>query len=188
MSSIFRHDSSLPIGIGSGHVMTVLGPLPVAQRGVTLMHEHILLDASGKWVPPACCGDRFIGEQKVHIGILGALRMNPLMNRDNCQLFDADVAVEELMRFRELGGETVIDPTNLGIGRDPAALQVIARRTGLNIVMSTGFYLEPTHPRYVSERSIDDLAEQLIIEVGGADRKPDVIAGLIGEIGVSAAF
>jgi phosphotriesterase-related protein len=54
--------------------------------------------------------------------------------------------------------------------------------------MSTGFYLEPTHPRYVSERSIDDLAEQLIIEVGGADQKPDVIAGLIGEIGVSAAF
>src|SRR3984885_8667195 len=114
--------------------------------------------------------------------------MNPLMNRDNCQLFDADVAVEELMRFRELGGNTVVDPTNLGIGRDPAALQVIARRTGLNIVMSTGFYLEPTHPRYVSERSIDDLAEQLIFEVGGSDRRPAVIAGLIGEIGVSAAF
>jgi phosphotriesterase-related protein len=138
MSSIFRRDAPLPIGVGSGHVMTVLGPLPVAQMGVTLMHEHILLDASGKWVPPSCCSDRFIGEQKVHIGILGALRMNPLMNRDNCQLFDADVAVEELMRFRELGGNTVIDPTNLGIGRDPAALQRISRRTGLNIVMSTG--------------------------------------------------
>jgi len=92
------------------------------------------------------------------------------------------------MRFRELGGETVVDPTNLGIGRDPAALQVVARRTGLNIVMSTGFYLEPSHPRYVSERSIDDLAEQLIFEVGGAHDKPDVVAGLIGEIGVSAAF
>jgi phosphotriesterase-related protein len=32
--------------------MTVLGPLPVSEMGVTLMHEHILLDASGKWVPP----------------------------------------------------------------------------------------------------------------------------------------
>ena len=188
MSSIFRRDSPLPVGVGSGNVMTVLGPLPVAKMGVTLMHEHILLDASGKWVPPSCCSDRFIGEQKVHIGILGALRMNPLMNRDNCQLFDADVAVEELMRFRELGGDTVVDPTNLGIGRDPAALQRISRRTGLNIVMSTGFYLEPSHPDYVKHKPIDELAAQLIFDVGGADEKPEVIAGMIGEIGVSAAF
>ena len=188
MTSIFRPVEPLPVGVDSAHVMTVLGPLPVAQMGVTLMHEHILLDASGKWVPPTCCGEREIGEQKVHIGILGALRMNPLMNRDNCQLFDVEAAIDELMRFRELGGNTVVDPTNLGIGRDPAALQKIARRTGLNIVMSTGFYLEPTHPRYVSERSIDDLAAQLIFEVGGAEEKPEVVAGLIGEIGVSAAF
>jgi phosphotriesterase-related protein len=184
----FGHPASVPIGIGSGQVMTVLGPIPVADMGITLMHEHILIDASGKWVAPACCSQRHIGEQKVHVGILGALRMNPLMNRDNCQLFDTDAAAEELMKFRELGGQTVVDPTNLGIGRDPIALQRIARRTGLNIVMSTGFYLEPSHPAYVRERSIDELAEQLIFEVGGADRKPDVIAGLIGEIGVSAAF
>ena len=30
----------------SGTVMTVLGPMPVEAMGVTLMHEHILLDAS----------------------------------------------------------------------------------------------------------------------------------------------
>ncbi|WP_265306865.1 phosphotriesterase family protein [Verminephrobacter eiseniae] len=156
--------------------------------GVTLMHEHILLDASGKWQPSSCCAERHIGEQKVHIGILGALRMNPLMNRDNCQLFDAELAIDELMRFRELGGDTVVDPTNLGMGRDPSALQKIARRTGLNIVMSTGFYLEPSHPAYVSQKSIDELAAQLIFDVGGADAKPAVVAGLIGEIGVSASF
>src|ERR1700692_1089336 len=155
MSSIFRRDSPLPIGVGSGNVMTVLGPLPVAKMGVTLMHEHILLDASGKWVPPSCCSDRFIGEQKVHIGILGALRMNPLMNRDNCQLFDVDLAVEELMKFRDLGGQTVVDPTNIGIGRDPLALQRISRRTGLHVVMSTGFYLGASHPAYVREKAVD---------------------------------
>lgn len=184
----FGHALPLPVGVDSGHVMTVLGPLPVEAMGITLMHEHILIDASGKWVAPACCSQRHVGEQKVHIGILGALRMNPLMNRDNCQLFDADLAVEELMKFRELGGQTVVDPTNLGIGRDALALQRIARRTGLNIVMSTGFYLEPSHPAYVRERSVGELAEQLVYEVGGADRKPEVVAGLIGEIGVSAAF
>ena len=53
--SIFRHPSPLPVGVSSGYVMTVLGPLPINEMGVTLMHEHILLDASGKWVPPCCC-------------------------------------------------------------------------------------------------------------------------------------
>jgi phosphotriesterase-related protein len=188
------HSSPVPspgqptVGVDSGFVMTVLGPVPVNEMGVTLMHEHILIDASNKWVPPACCAGRHIGEQKVHIGILGALRMNPLMNRDNCRLVDVDLAVEELMKFRELGGATVVDPTNIGIGRNPLALQDVARRTGLGVVMSTGFYLEASHPAYVRERSVDELAAQLMFEVGALERKPDVAAGLIGEIGVSAAF
>ncbi|MCY0386597.1 phosphotriesterase-related protein [Robbsia sp. Bb-Pol-6] len=190
MTSLFQpFPSGGPaIGVESGQVMTVTGPIPVEKMGVTLMHEHILVDASGKWVPPSCCGERDIAEQKVHIGILGALRMNPLMNLDNCRLFDPEVAIEELMIYRGLGGETVVDPTNLGIGRDPAALQMISRRTGLNIVMSTGFYLEPSHPFYVDEKSVEALADQLIFDVGGADERPEVLAGLIGEIGVSAAF
>jgi phosphotriesterase-related protein len=54
--------------------------------------------------------------------------------------------------------------------------------------MSTGFYLEPSHPDYVKHKSIDELAAQLIADVGGAAEKPDVVAGMIGEIGVSAAF
>ncbi|MCF5385743.1 phosphotriesterase-related protein, partial [Pseudomonas syringae] len=77
---------------------------------------------------------------------------------------------------------------NLGIGRDPQALQRISRLTGLNIIMGAGFYLEPSHPHYVHERSVEQLAEQIIHDVGGGEEKPEVIAGLIGEIGVSAAF
>ena len=38
------------------------------------------------------------------------------MSRDNCQLFDVDVAIDELTKYRALGGETVVDPTNIGIG------------------------------------------------------------------------
>ncbi|AVX24596.1 Phosphotriesterase family protein [Pseudomonas syringae pv. atrofaciens] len=186
--SLFRHPSPLPIGVDSGHAMTVLGPVPVERLGVTLMHEHILLDASGKWVAPSCCGERHLAERPVSIELLGELHMNPLVSRDNCQLFDVDLACEELLKYRALGGETVVDPTNLGIGRDPQALQRISRLTGLNIIMGAGFYLEPSHPHYVHERSVEQLAEQIIHDVGGGAEKPEVIAGLIGEIGVSAAF
>ncbi|TKI04387.1 phosphotriesterase family protein [Martelella alba] len=187
-SSIFRHADPLPVGVDNGHVMTVLGPLPVERMGVTLMHEHILLDAAGKWVPPCCCSERHLAEMPVRMENLGELYMNPLASRDNCQLFDPETAIEELNKYRALGGETVVDPTNIGIGRDPQALARISRMTGLNIVMGTGFYLEPSHPAYVKVRSVEQLAEQLIYDVGGAREKPAILAGLIGEIGISAAF
>jgi len=186
--SIFRHADPFPLGVSSGFVNTVLGPIPASELGVTLMHEHILLDASGKWVAPCCCSDRHIAEMPVKIENLGELSLNPLASRDNCQLFDADLATEELMKFKAQGGQSVVDPTNIGIGRDPKALQRISRLTGLNIIMGTGFYLEPSHPAYVKTHSLETLTEQIIYDVGGFDDKPEVIAGLIGEIGVSSAF
>lgn len=187
-ASLFRHPDPFPLGVSSGYVTTVLGPMPVVDLGVTLMHEHILLDASGKWVPPCCCSDRHIAEMPVRIENLGELSLNPLSSRDNCQLFDVDLAIEELMKFKAQGGQSVVDPTNIGIGRDPKALQRIARLTGLNIIMGTGFYLEPSHPAYVKTHSLETLTDQIIYDVGGFTDKPEVIAGLIGEIGVSSAF
>lgn len=163
--SIFRHPSPLPVGVSSGYVMTVLGPLPINEMGVTLMHEHILLDASGKWVPPCCCSDRHLAEMPVKMENLGELSLNPLMSRDNCQLFDVDVAIDELTKYRALGGETVVDPTNIGIGRDPKALARIARLTGLNIIMGTGLYLEPSHPEWVKISSVEQLTERLIYDL-----------------------
>ncbi|MFM2482811.1 phosphotriesterase [Celerinatantimonas sp. YJH-8] len=186
--SIFCHPEPLPVGVDSEMVMTVTGPIPVTQMGVTLAHEHILLDASGKWVPPSCCGQRYLAEEPVTMDKLGELSQNPLISKDNCQLFDVDLAIRELMKYKALGGETVVDPTNIGIGRDPQALARISRMTGLNIVMGTGLYLEPSHPNWVKDISIDQLCDKLVYDLGGAQEKPEIIAGLIGEIGVSAKF
>lgn len=176
------------IGVHSGKVMTVLGPIPVEAMGVTLMHEHIVLDTSSWWRRPCCATDIGFAERPLSISMLGELRMNPFLNRDNCGLLDADVAIEELMRFVEYGGRTVVDPTNVGIGRDPSALQRISRRTGLNVVMGAGFYLEQSHPAYVRTMSIDDIAQSIVHDCGGLDRQPSVCAGLIGEIGISKDF
>ncbi|TCK29173.1 phosphotriesterase-related protein [Ancylobacter aquaticus] len=186
--SIFRHPNPLPVGVDSGHAMTVLGPVPVAKLGVTLTHEHILLDASKKWRPPCTCSQMGFAERPVSQDMLGELRLNPIGNRDNCMLLDVALAIDELMMFRELGGESLVDATNVGVGRDPAALQRISRRTGLNIIMGSGFYLEPSHPDYVREASVEQLAEKIIHDVGGGPEQPAVIAGLIGEIGVSPEF
>ncbi len=133
-------------GVNSGMVRTVLGPIPVESMGVTLMHEHVLLDTSSWWKRPCCASDIGFSERLLDISMIGDLRMNPFLNRDNCGLLDVKAAVEELGHFVEYGGRTVVDPTNVGIGRDPSALQRVARRTGLNIVMGAGFYLEASHP------------------------------------------
>ena len=186
--SLFRHPDPLPIGVDSGQVMTVLGPIPAGQLGVTLMHEHILLDASNKWRPPCGCSERHFAERHVTAEMNGQLRLNPVGNLDNCRLLDEDVARDELMKYKELGGQTVVDATNIGCGQDPEALQRISRYTGLQIIMGSGYYLEASHPQYVREASVDDLAERMVYDVGGLSNRPRVISGMIGEIGVSPDF
>ena len=86
--------------------------------------------------------------------------------------------VPEAAIVRAYGGRTVVDPTNVGIGRDGAALQRISRRTGLNIVMGAGFYLEPSHPDYVQRMSIDEIAQAIVTDCGGSAEKPEVTAEL----------
>src|SRR5437868_3708168 len=114
------------VGVRSGKVMTVLGPVPAEEMGVTLMHEHLLLDASSWWKRPCCAAEIGLAERPIDTAMIGELRMNPFLNRDNCQLLEPESAIEELMKFVELGGRTVVDPTNIGIGRDPLALQRIS--------------------------------------------------------------
>lgn len=175
-------------GVRSGKVMTVLGPIPVEEMGITLMHEHIVLDTSSWWRRPCCATDIGMAERPLDVSMLGDLRMNPFLNRDNCGLLDADIAAEELMRFVEYGGRTVVDPTNLGIGRDPSALQRISRRTGLQIVMGAGYYLEPSHPVELKSMSVETIAAAIARDCGAGAEKPEVCAGLIGEIGISKDF
>ena len=160
-------------------VTTVLGPIAPEQLGVTLMHEHL---ARRHTLVQGARGDRrTVAYQPVSIEVLGLLRHDPFMCRDNCELFDEVTATEEVRRFRLAGGDTVVDPTCRGIGRDPRALQRIARATGLQIVMGTGYYLHPAHPPHVRAMSLEAVAEEITRDV--VDGVDGVRAGIIGEIG-----
>jgi phosphotriesterase-related protein len=167
-------------------VNTVLGPISPEQLGVTLMHEHLLLDATPWFREPEAASLRPVAHQPVSIEVLGMLRNDPFMSRDNCELFDEATAIEEVRRFRLAGGDTVVDPTCRGIGRDPLALQRIARATGLQVVMGTGYYLHPAHPPHVREMSLEAVAEETTQDVH--DGVDGVRAGIIGEIGISKDF
>ncbi|MFJ2901873.1 phosphotriesterase [Streptomyces sp. NPDC087212] len=172
-------------------VGTVLGPVDTTDLGVTLMHEHLLNDCSSCWHPPApddTEGHR-IAEQPLDMRYLGRLRNDPFLSRDNITMRDVDLAAEEAARFAAAGGRTIVEQTCSGIGRDPAGLVTIARRTGLNIVLGSGFYLEPSHPPDLRAMTVEDIAQHIEREIrDGVEGADGVRAGIIGEIGISADF
>lgn len=166
--------------------MTVLGPVPVDDLGVTLMHEHLLVDATPWFQEPEEATRRSLARRLVSMDMLGALKNEPFLCKDNCQLLDEPTSIEEVSRFRQAGGQTIVDPTCRGIGRDPEALQRISRATGLHVIMGAGYYLEPSHPDHVKDMEIRDIAEE--IEQDVTEGMGGVKAGIIGEIGISADF
>jgi phosphotriesterase-related protein len=145
-----------PAHIGSGQVMTVLGPIDARTLGITLMHEHILNDCRCWWHKPPEPERQHLAEGPVRLEILGELRMDPFVNLANCALDDEPLAISELGMFAGLGGRSIVDPTCRGIGRNPEALARISTATGLNIVMGAGYYLEssPQRPPSPPERSL----------------------------------
>lgn len=111
-------------------VMTVLGPLSVSELGVTSMHEHFLLDTRCYFKEPLEITRRVLAHRKLDLDNLGYVWRNPFSIEDNMVLDDADLAAKELREFRRAGGNTIVDVTNMGLGRDPLMEREISIRTG----------------------------------------------------------
>lgn len=174
--------------VRSGQVMTVRGPVAAEKLGVTLMHEHVLNDCRCWWHAPRTKERQYLAEGFVCIEILGELRQDPFVNKHNITLDDEPLAIAELKAFVAEGGQTVVEPTCKGIGRNPLALRRIAQATGLNIVMGAGYYLATSHPAQVAAMSVDEIADEIVREALEGVDGTDVRIGLIGEIGVSPDF
>ena len=166
-----------------GEVQTVLGPIPGEAMGVTLAHEHLLIDFEVMFVEPAEASDKGRAREPVGLANLGWVRQHFNANLDNLRLLDEQVARDEILLFKQAGGRTVIDPTNRSLARDPLALARIARATGLNIVMGAGYYVAAAHPPDMDTRTVEDLAREIAGEVATGVGDTGVRSGLIGEIG-----
>jgi len=169
-------------------VMTVDGPIPSAQLGHTLMHEHLQNDCSCWWNKPQDPDRAYLAEAPITMNLLSELRQDPFVNKHNIKLDDLDLAIEEVAAFAKVGGRSIVDPTCRGIGRDPTKLRRIARETGVQVVMGAGYYLASSMPETVTELSIDDIADEIVAEAHVGVDGTDARIGLIGEIGVSADF
>jgi phosphotriesterase-related protein len=98
---------------------------------------------------------------------------------------DPEVMTCELLDFKGNGGGSIVEVTCHGWGRDPEALRDISEGSKVNIIATTGLYVEDCMPKWVSERSIEQLTDWIVreIQIGCnarlSDRVTDVRAGLI---------
>jgi len=172
----------------AGQVQTVLGAIAPEVIGITLPHEHLLIDFRVMFVEPAAASDKGRAREPVSLDNLGWVRQNFNANLDNLRLLDERTAEDEIRLFQRAGGRTVVDPTPKTLARDPLALARIARATGLNVVMGSGYYVAASHPPDMDRRSEDDLTREIIADVTTGVGDTGVRAGLIGEIGTTAPW
>ncbi|MCC6175049.1 MAG: phosphotriesterase-related protein [Chloroflexi bacterium] len=167
------------------HVMTVLGPIPPAQLGRTLIHEHLLFNLESYLHPVRDPAEAHLAEAPMTLENLWWVREHPMASRQNLVQADPALAAAEAARFKAAGGGTIVDVSSHGLARDAAGLRQIAERTGLNVVAGTGYYVGISHPPGLASRSVEDLTEEMVGDIENGIEGTGVRAGVIGEIGTS---
>lgn len=114
-------------------IMTVTGSIDASQMGISLTHEHILVD--------------FIGADKV----------DP--NRYNRREV-VEKVLPFLMETKAYGVKTLIECTPAYLGRDPILLRTLSQKTALQIITNTGYY-GATNNKFVPGHAFEETAEQL---------------------------
>ncbi len=116
-------------------INTVLGPISKEDLGVTLMHEHIVVDIIG-----ADRGERTYTIEEV-----------------------VEYVLPYLIEAKNKGCQTIVEATPLGLGRDLDVLVECSKQSGLNIVTCTGAWDGSTVkglsiPDSIKKMTIDEIA------------------------------
>lgn len=123
--------------------------------GYTLMHEHVTIDLSG------------------------------VKKDEDCRLDCFEETVKEFKQLYGYGVRNILEVTNMGMGRNPEYIQKVAEESGIQIIMSTGFYKEPFLPDFVYEMSAEELADLAAKEITEGIGDTGYRASVIGEFGTS---
>ena len=167
-------------------IMSVRSPLEREDLGVVTTHEHVLLDLTAFYQSLPVKGIEDPSTQKVEMWNLGILSRDCYALKDNLLLTDEEIAIKELTFYKNAGGNTVVDASLPGIGRNPEGLVRISKATGLNIIMGTGFYVGETHPGALDNMTDEEIGDLMVKELNEGIN--GVCAGYIGEIGISEIF
>ena len=140
-------------------INSVLGPIDTADLGFTLSHEHLLVDPYGYF-------------------------------SDYPELFGPNAReriINDLIRAKEAGIDTVVDATTCDLGRDIELLREASFKSKVNIIATTGWHLNI--PYFFARISADKMAEWFVREIeegiAGTDIKAGVLKGASDIYGVT---
>jgi len=157
----------------AGKVMTVNGPVDPSTLGETLMHEHIFINF--KQSPP-------MSPPPHDVTVIEPTPTDP--KGAPFRLSDFDQSLRAIMDFKNAGGGTIVDVSVFGLTRDPLALKLVSRASGLNVVMGAGFYMKQMHPADMDKLSVEQLTDIIVHDITVGAQGTDIRSGIIGEVGV----
>ena len=169
----------------SGKVHTVLGPIDPEDLGITLPHEHLLGHFKSQWSNPADASSMGLATQPITLENLDWIRNNYPHHYDTLGLYDEELVIKELSIYYRAGGQSVVEASTRGLGRDPLGLARVSRATGVNIITGAGYYLQRSQPLEWKQMSEDAMTEQIIKDVLEGIDDTGIKAGIIGEVACS---
>ncbi|MCC8384891.1 phosphotriesterase-related protein [Photorhabdus laumondii] len=123
--------------------------------GYTYVHEHLHLDLSS------------------------------FKNNIDCRLDQYELICEEMKTLVSLGVHNIVEMTNRYMGRNPQFMLDLMRDSGINVIVSTGYYQSAFFPEHVAHTTARQLADEMIAEIEQGIDDTTLKAGVIGEIGSS---
>ena len=121
-------------------INTVTGPIPVSKMGLTLIHEHILVDFIG--------ADKISSERWERAKVVA--KMLPY-----------------LQNLKRLGVKTLVECTPAYLGKDPLLLRELSEKSGVQILTNTGYYGAVDNkflPAHAHTETADQLADRWVRE------------------------
>lgn len=169
------------------NIQTVLGSINPDNLGITLMHEHIFADSRFRLVQREKIPSH-LENSLVSITNLGLVHKDPFASKDNLVLEDENVAIEELLHFKKYDGASIVELSTPGFGRNPLGNCEVSKKTGINIIIATGWYTGESHPLELKKKSVDDLKEIMIAELSYGIENTGIRAGVIKCANANATF
>jgi phosphotriesterase-related protein len=136
-------------------LITVNGKIPVEEMGISLVHEHLIVD----WIGADSTGDHRWDRSKV-----------------------IERGLPFLMEAREKGVNTFFDCVPAYLGRDPLLFKELSQLTGIHIVTNTGYYGSGDDkyvPKHAHADTAEDIARVWIDEFTYGINGTDVFPGFI---------
>lgn len=170
----------------AGKILTVRGPIEPHELGPTLTHEHVFIEfqRTAPQTATRSATQAEIYQEPLTLHNLSAVRMG-IRNADDAIIGSFDDVLSEVLAFKELGGNGIVDLSNIGLGRDAKALLRLANATDMNVVMGAGWYVAPFHPLDMTAKTVEELTDIVVRDITIGVDGTDVRSGVIGEVGVA---